>query len=101
MGAYPKGYDKDNFIKFLNENNVSISVVEKFKTLPEKVVHDNKEYKLNIISTWFSVGKTFYNFEINYYCEVEIEFLLNYKIFTDVEASVDFAIEGLKKFNLV
>jgi len=101
MGTYPKGYDKNSFIKFLNENKVSIGITEKFKTLPEKVIYRENEYKLNIVSTWFSVGDTFYNFEINYYCDKEIEFLFGYKIFKDVELSIDFAIKELEKLKLL
>jgi len=92
MGVYPKDYNKESFIEFLQKNNVSDKVVDKFKELPELIVHNGHEYKLNILSTWYSVGNTFYNFELNYYSQDLVEFLFNYKIFTDVEKSVNYLL---------
>ena len=88
MGVYPKGYNKEEFIVFLQENNANETIINKFKILPENVKHNNYIYKLNIVSTFVSVGM-FNNFEINYYSEDQIEFLFPYKIFTNVEESID------------
>lgn len=92
MGVYPKDYNKDSFIDFLNRNNVSDKIVEKFKELPEKLVHKGHEYKLNIQSTWYSGEKTHYNFELNYYSEELVEFLFSYKVFTDIEKSINYLL---------
>jgi hypothetical protein len=88
MGVYPKGYNKEEFIVFLQENYVNNVIIEKFKVLPENVKHNNHIYKLNIVITFISVGM-FNNFEINYYSEDQIEFLFAYKIFTNVEESIN------------
>jgi hypothetical protein len=89
MGVYPKGYDKEGFVEFLQKNHVKETVINKFKELPETLKKNNYIYKLNIVSTWFSIGETFYNFELNYYCEDQIEFLFSCKIFTNVEESIN------------
>jgi hypothetical protein len=88
MGVYPKGYNKEEFIVFLQENYVNNAIIEKFKVLPENVKKNNHNYKLNIVSTFVSVGM-FNNFELNYYSEDQIEFLFSYKIFTNVEESIN------------
>lgn len=92
MGVYPKSYNKDTFIEFLQKNNVSDTIVDKFKELPETLTRKGHEYKLNIVSTWYSIGNTFYNFELNYYSEELVEFLFSYKIFTDVEKSINYLL---------
>jgi hypothetical protein len=88
MGVYPKGYNKEEFIVFLQENNANETIINKFKILPETVKHNNHIYKINIVSTFISVGM-FNNFELNYYSEDQIEFLFSYKIFTKVEESIN------------
>lgn len=101
MGVFPKAYNKKQFKEFLQSNNVKDSIIEKFNTLPENIKHNDSDYKLNIIATWFSVGSTFYNFELNYYSEETIEFLFSYKIFTDVEVSINNLLCELYKINAV
>jgi hypothetical protein len=88
MGVYPTGYNKEEFIVFLQNNNTNETIINKFKILPENVKHNNHIYKLNIVSTFISVGM-FCNFELNYYSEDQIEFLFPYKIFGNVEESID------------
>jgi hypothetical protein len=100
MGAYPSGHSKETFVKFLNESNVNIKIVEAFKSLPDKVTYKDSEYKLNIISTFFSIGDTYYNFEINYYSDKAMEFLYKYEIFTDVEKAINNATKRLKEMGL-
>lgn len=95
MGAYPKGYSKEKFIEFLKNNNVSECIIDKFKSLPEFVVKNGKTYKLNIISTWYSLASTYYSFELNYYSEELVEFLFTYKIFNDISKSVDYLMSEL------
>ena len=89
MGVYPKGYSKEEFVEFLLKNHVKDTIINKFKELPETIKSKGHIYKLNIVCTFCSVGETFYNFELNYYCEDEIEFLFSYKIFTNVEESIN------------
>lgn len=99
MGVYPNGHSKESFVEFLNKSNVSISIIEAFKSLPDKVTYRNAEYKLNIISTFFSVGNTFYNFGINYYSDEAMEFIFKYEIFNDVEKAINNAVKKLKEIN--
>ena len=52
----------------------------------------NKEFKLYVASTWYSTDTTYYNFELNYYSEELVEYLFTYKIFTDIEKSINFLL---------
>jgi hypothetical protein len=90
MPAYPTTYSKNEFIHYLNKNNVSDSVIDNFQKLPETLTTKNSTYKLNIVSTWYNVNSTYYNFEMNYYSEELIEYLFSSKVFTDVEKSINY-----------
>ena len=95
MEVTPREYSKETFIDFLHKNNVSDTVIEKFKQLPEKLTSTHKEFKLYIASAWYDTGNTYYNFELNYYSEELVEYLFTYKIFTDVEKSINFLLSEL------
>ncbi|MFW6219899.1 MAG: hypothetical protein ACOC33_03585 [bacterium] len=97
MTAYPNTYNKKTFINFLENNNVSDIIINKFKNLPETLTKNDNEYTLSINTIWDDDGKTKYNFEINYYSEEKIEFLFPYKIFTDPEKSIDFLFKMIVK----
>lgn len=92
MEVIPKEYCKETFIEFLRKNNVSDNIIEKFILLPENVMRKNKEFKLYVASTWYSTDTTYYNFELNYYSEELVEYLFTYKIFTDIEKSINFLL---------
>jgi hypothetical protein len=92
MGVYPKDYNRDSFLAFLHKNNVSDKIISKFNELPEIIKYKGHEYKLNIVSTWYSIGNTHYNFELNYYSEEIIEYLFSSKVFTDVEKSINYLL---------
>jgi len=89
MGVYPKQYNKEDFLKFLKKNNVNDNIIAKFVELPETIQRSGSTFKLYINSTWYSIGNTFYNFELNYYSETEIEYLFSLKVFKDVEISIN------------
>ena len=81
MKAYPNQYSREDFLqKFLKKNNVSDSIITKFVELPEKIIIDNHEFDLHINVTWYTIGNTFYDFELNYYCEELVEYLFNSKV---------------------
>jgi uncharacterized protein (DUF1919 family) len=101
MEVTPRGYSKETFMQFLHKNNVSDSIIEKFMQLPEKVVKRHREFKLYISSTWYDSGNTHYNFELNYYSEELVEYLFTYKIFTDIEKSVNFLLCELINNNYI
>jgi hypothetical protein len=89
MKLYPREYTKKEFLNFLQKNNVNDKIISKFVELPETVTHNGDEYKLYINSTWYNVGNTHYNFELNYYSEELVEYLFNSKVFEDIELSVN------------
>ena len=90
MGVYPNQYTRENFLeKFLRKNNVNDTIISKFVELPEKIIIDGHEYELFINVTWYKVDDTFYDFELNYYCEELVEYLFNSKVFHDVEISIN------------
>lgn len=101
MGAYPTLYNKESFKVFLIKNNVDEEIIDKFDSLPDKLIRNGNSYDIYINSIWYSVGNTFYNFELNYYCEEKMEFLFNSKVFSDIEISIDILLLELKKINML
>jgi hypothetical protein len=89
MGVFPIAYSKEGFIVFLQKNHVNETIIEKFKIIPENVKKNKHLYKLNILCTWYNTGDTYYNFELNYYSEDQIEYLFPFKVLTNVEDSIN------------
>lgn len=92
MREHPTNFNKENFLKYLRENRVSNEIIDKFVKLPENICRNDNEFKLNIVVTFFSIDKTYYNFEMNYYSEELVEYLFNVKIFNNIEVSVNYLI---------
>lgn len=103
MNMYPNQYNKKEFIEnFLKKNNVNDIIINKFIDLPEKIIVNNHEYEIYINVIFFSIGDTFYNFELNYYSEEHIEFLFNSKVFQDIDISINYLMcELIEKEYLV
>jgi len=101
MGIYPKNYNKEEFLKFLEKHNVSDAIISKFVELPETVEHSGCTFKLDINSIWYSVGNTFYNFELNYYSDELVEYLFSSKVFGDVELSINYLLCELINNNYI
>ena len=95
MSVYPKEYTKNTFIKFLRKNNVSDDIILKFNELPELLAHKNSVYKLNVEVTWYDIGNTHYNFELNYYSIDKMEYLFGLKVFSNVEKSINYLYSEL------
>lgn len=94
---YYNKFSKREFIEFLDENNVSIDTIINFSKLPETIKCGNNIFKLNIELIFNGSGNTSYDFELNYYCEESIEFLFNYKIFNNVEQSINYLNNEIKR----
>lgn len=101
MGAYPTLYNKESFEIFLINNNVDEKIIDKFNSLPDKLIRGGNIYDIYINSIWYSVGNTFYNFELNYYCEEKMEYLFSSKVFSDIEISINILLLELKKNNML
>ena len=101
MGVYPKKYNKEEFLKFLENSNVSDKIISKFIDLPETVERSGDLFNLDVNSIWYTIGNTFYNYEINYYSEELVEYLFNLKVFTDVELSINYLICELNNKNYI
>lgn len=101
MGVYPKKYNKEEFLNFLNKFNVKDDVIAKFVELPRVIKSNGNEFDLDINVTWYSVGDTFYNFELNYYSEELVEYLFNSKVFNDIEISINYLTCELIRTNYI
>jgi hypothetical protein len=99
MAAYLKTYTKEEFLQFLEKINVNENIINKFLELPETYKRNGNIFDLYITSIWHSEGKTFYEFEINYYSESLIEYLFGSKVFTDVEHSINNMLCEIKNAN--
>lgn len=89
MCVYPKTYNKEDFIGFLEKNNVGNNIIAKFAQLPDTVVRSGDKFTLDVNSTWYNVGDTHYSFEMNYYSKDLIEFLFSSKVFSDIEVCIN------------
>ena len=101
MGAYPKKYKKEEFLKFLHKNNVNNKIINTFVELPESVERSGSTFKLDVNSTWYSDDDTHYNFELNYYSEELVEYLFSSKVFSDIEVSVNYLLCELINNNYI
>jgi hypothetical protein len=98
---YPKKYNKEEFKKFLEKNDISEIIIDKFNKLPEMVESNKNKYKLYINSIWYNVSNAYYNFELNYYSEELIEYLFNSKVFNDIELSINNLICELQNSKII
>ena len=96
MGTYPTLESKDSMIDLLNKSNVSESVIKKFEAFPDNISHNNINFKLNNIITRSNGGDIPDKFELNYYSKEKIEFLFPYKVFDNVELSIDYLNKQLE-----
>lgn len=101
MNNQPKLFDKENFIEFLKNNGITNGVLNRIDRLPEVINHKKNKYFLNIVVSWHKEGNTYYEFELNYYSKENMEFLLTYKIFNNIENSLNFLECELKKRGLI
>lgn len=101
MAAHSKEYTKNQFIKFLNKNNINISVIKKVKLFPETVKKNGGKYDLYIKVTWYDDNKTYYEFEFNYYDTARIEFLFTIRIYTNIDVSVTNLLTELRDIRAI
>lgn len=101
MTAFPKMYTKEKFIEFLQKNNVNDGIITKFAELPERITRSGQIFDLYINVTWYNIGNTHYEFEINYYSENLIEYCFNSKVFNDVEFSINYLLCELMGSNCI
>ena len=93
----PKTFQKQEFIGYLKDNGVVNGMIARLENLPDIIHVNNHDYVFNAITTWYDRGRTYHEFELNYYSEEDMEFLFTYKIFNDVEVSLNFLEGELEK----
>ena len=98
---YPKRYNKKEFRKFLEKNNASETIINKFNELSETVERNKNKYKLYINLIRYNIDNIFYTFELNYYSEEFIEYLFNSKVFNDIELSINNLICELQNSKII
>ena len=86
----PKTFKKQELIRYLMDNGVVNGMLIRLENLPDILHVNNYDYVFNAITTWRERGHTYHEFELNYYSEENMEFLFTYKIFNDVEVSLNF-----------
>ena len=92
MGVHPKKYNKEEFLKYLKRNKVNIEIINTFAKLPETIESTGTTFKLDVNTTWYSYGNSYYTFELNYYSEDVVEYLFNLKVFNDVGVSINYLL---------
>lgn len=88
MGVEQSEFNKKEFIGFLLENEVSDKIIKMFEEIPEILHKNDAKYNLVIQTRWYDVGKTYREFEMNYYSEKIMEYLFSFKVYTDIELSI-------------
>lgn len=101
MNIHPKSHNKEEFLKFLEKNNVNDKIISNFAQLPETIKRNGNEFKLDINVTWYNIGDTYYNFELNYYSKELVEYHFNSKVFNDIGLSINYLMCELMNKKLV
>lgn len=97
MGVKQKNYKREEFIDFMKKYGVGDDVISNFVGVPETIIKNGDKYYLTITTKWYDIGKTYYEFELNYYSSKLMEYLFSLKIYYDVEVSVIHLVKELKK----
>ena len=97
MCVEEKQYKRKEFIKFMNKYGVEEETISKFVDVPEKIIENEYEFNLIITSRWYNIGKTYYEFELNYYSPELMEYMFSLKVYRDIEISVNHLVNELKK----
>ncbi len=85
----PKKYTKQEFLKYLEKNNVGGEIIDKFSELPETIQRSGDTFMLDVNVIWYGDGNTHYEFELNYYSEDLIEYLFGSKVFKNIEICIN------------
>jgi len=93
----PIEYKKNDFTKFLIEDDVNDEVISDFNKIPETLNVNGEVYELKIFARRYNGRTPYYEFEFNYYSENIIEFLLGFKVFNVVEISINHLLCDLKR----
>lgn len=101
MTKYAKSNTKKEFLDYLNKNRVGDEIIAKFNELPEIIKLRDNNFKLQIIRTFVNVSTTEHNFEMNYYSEHLVEYLLSPKVFGDIGTSINFLLCELNKKKII
>ena len=89
MGVEQNEFNKKEFIEFMSINDVSDEIIKRFKKIPEKIHKNDSKYDLVVQTRWYNVEKTYREFELNYYSEKIMEYLLSFKVYNDIELSIN------------
>ena len=92
-----RDYNKIEFAKILNKFGVEEDVIADFNRIPETITVNGEVFKLMIQTRQYTNKNPHYEFEFNYYSERIIEFLFGFKVFTNVEISINYLLCELKR----
>jgi len=88
---------KNQFIELVKNKFPVGNVLESFEALPESIIVDKEEYKLNNIIT--ITDDKVESVELNYYCKTCYKFLFPYKIETSVLVGINNLVVAYNNFN--
>jgi len=90
MGVEQNEFNKKEFMGFLLKNEVSNEIIKRFENIPEILYKNDTKYNLVVQMRWYDLEKTHREFEMNYYSEKIMEYLLSFKVYTDIELSINY-----------
>ena len=100
MNILPQTLDKEEFIAYLKKNVVSEKIIKRVMNLPEKIIVNDVKYYLYTTTTQYNVGTTRHEFELNYYSDEMVRFLLSIESYPDIEISLNHIECDLKNLNI-
>lgn len=101
MAVKQTKFSKEDFIKFMKKLGVGEEIISDFQKVPKFIKKNDYDYSLVIICRYYDIGKTYYEFELNYYSSKLMEYLLGLKIYNDIEITINHLIRELKKINQI
>ena len=87
---------KNQFIELVKNKFPVGNVLESFEALPESIIVDKEEYKLNNIIT--ITDDKVESVELNYYCKTCYKFLFPYTVEDNVFTAINKLTKHLKDF---
>lgn len=87
MQNNPKKINKKQLISLLKKDNINPNLIFRINNIPNVIIKNGYNYDLDI-----NVAKheTHNEYNLNYHCIDNMEFLFNNKIFKDIEISLKF-----------
>lgn len=87
---------KNQFVELLKNKFPVANVLESYEALPESILFEGEEYKLNNIVT--IIDDKVESVELNYYCKTCYRFLFPYRVETNIFVGINNLVGEYDKY---